>query len=344
MPSNYPPALAKTEDTETPPCPTFPSETPPTNSSYNPSAQTPHVAILLCTYNGERFIEKQLDTIRSQAHTNHSLWVSDDGSTDRTLTILKHHQQRWDKNLFSIQQGPQRGYAANFLSLACREEIDAAYYAFADQDDIWEAEKLSRAIAQLETLGPSVPAMYCARTRLIDEKDRAYGFSPLYRRPPGFGNSLVQSIASGNTMIMNKSARRLLCKAGELEIVSHDWWLYSLVTGAGGVVIYDPVPTVGYRQHEDNVLGASPGLRAKYKRVNLMLDGRFQRWNTINTHALSQARNLLTSNNALILDNFQRAREQAFFTRNYGLWRSGIYRQTTLENLGLTTASLLNKV
>ena len=344
MPSNYPPALAKTEDTDTPPCPTFPPETPTTNSSYNPSAQTPHVAILLCTYNGERFIEKQLDTIRSQAHTNHSLWVSDDGSTDRTLAILKHHQQRWDKNLFSIQQGPQRGYAANFLSLACREEIDAAYYAFADQDDIWEAEKLSRAIAQLEALDPSVPAMYCARTRLIDEKDRAYGFSPLYRRPPGFGNSLVQSIASGNTMIMNKSAQRLLCKAGELEIVSHDWWLYSLVTGAGGVVIYDPVPTVQYRQHADNVLGASPGIKATHKRINLLMKGRFQSWNEINTKALNSARNLLAPENASMLEQFCRARKNWLLPRAYGVWRSGVYRQTIVGDLGLSTAIIFNKI
>lgn len=303
-----------------------------------------HVAILLCTFNGERFLGEQLKSISEQLHDNFSLWISDDGSNDNTVELLRQFQSEWGSRHFSIERGPKNGYAANFLSLACRKAIDADFFAFADQDDVWERDKLSRALNYLQTIDSTTPALYCARTRLIDERGKECGFSPLYKRPPGFGNSLVQSLASGNTMVMNKAARNLLCRAGQLDIVSHDWWLYSLVTGAGGKVIYDRSPTVRYRQHGQNVLGASPGLRATHKRISLLMQGRFQNWNATNTLALNKARELLTPANAAMLDHFSKARTRWLLPRATGVWRSKVYRQTFIGDLGLTTAILFNKI
>jgi hypothetical protein len=81
-----------------------------------------------------------------------------------------------------LRNGPRRGFVANFLSLVCDRSINADYYAYSDQDDIWEPEKLAHAIAWLEKVPGHIPAVFGSRTSLIDEKDRIYGLSPLFQR------------------------------------------------------------------------------------------------------------------------------------------------------------------
>lgn len=308
------------------------------------NSSEPCVAVLLCTKDGDRFLDEQIKSIRTQDHQNIRLFASDDGSTDNTRNILNTHCLSWGEWSFAIKSGPQQGYAANFLSLVCCHEIEADYYAFADQDDIWEADKLSRAISKLKTVPSETPALYCSRTRLVEKNGAEIGYTPLYRRSPSFANSLVQSLSSGNTMVFNQAARDILCQAGQVSIVSHDWWAYSLITGVGGTVMYDPCPGVRYRQHDRNVLGASPGWRATWLRISLILEGRFQNWNTINISALQQARELLTPENRGILDTYTAARSRWLLPRVLGIWRSGVYRQTLIGGLGLLAATLLNKI
>ncbi len=308
------------------------------------SIPEPCIAVLLCTKDGDRFLDEQIKSIRTQDHQNLRLIASDDGSVDNTRNILNTHRLSWDKGSFTIKSGPQRGYAANFLSLVCCQEIKADYYAFADQDDIWESDKLSRAISKLEAVPNGTPALYCSRTRLIEKNGAEIGHTPLYRRPPSFANSLVQSIGSGNTMVFNHAARIILSQVGQIPIASHDWWAYSLITGVGGTIIYDPYPGVRYRQHDGNVLGASPGWRATWLRIRLILRGRFQNWNTLNISALQQTRELLTPESKKILDTYTDARSRWLIPRTLGLWRSGVYRQTLISSIGLITAALLNKI
>lgn len=308
------------------------------------SISEPVVAILLCTHHGSQFLAEQLDSIRAQDHSNHCVWVSDDGSADDTHQILEQHQSYWGQERFCIQSGPQDGFVANFLSLTCFPDIEADYFAYADQDDIWEHDKLSRAIAKLESVPDNIPALYCSRTRLIDKNGRDIGFSPLFDKPPGFANALIQNIGGGNTMVMNKAAREVLRAAGERVVVSHDWWAYLIISGAGGTVFYDPYPTVRYRQHDNNLMGSNSGWYARLRRIQLLFKGRFRNWNNINTGALQQIRNLLTPENQRILDEFCTARDRWLIPRLFGIWKSGIYRQTLLGNLGLIVATILKKI
>lgn len=335
----------KHAEKHTPLTPPDAGESPsPTPAGTGTALRKPKVAVLMCTRDGERFLKQQLDSIRAQRGVELELHVSDDGSTDNTLNILTEHQKTWDNTHFSICEGPGAGYAANFLSLVCNPIIQADYYAFADQDDVWETDKLAAAVEKLAGIPPQTPALYCSRTRLIDEHGRDAGFTPLYRRAPSFANSLVQSLSGGNTMVFNEAARNLLCTAGKPQIVSHDWWAYSLVSGAGGSVIYDPEPRIGYRQHDQNVLGASPGPKAAWLRISLILQGRFKHWNAINTAALNQARELLTPDNQNTLDTYIKARKRWLIPRAVGIWRSRVYRQTRIGDLGLTVATLLNRI
>ena len=307
--------------------------------------KTPKVAILLCTYQGQQYLQAQLDSFVAQTHTNWELWVSDDGSKDGTHAILNQALKAWGKDKISIHNGPKEGFCANFLSLTCKADIKADFYAYSDQDDIWKAEKLERAVAALSTVPKGVPGLYCSRTRVVDADDKPICMSPLFTKTPGFANALMQNIGGGNTMVFNEAARQLLIEAGEkVQVVTHDWWAYLLVSGCGGQVFYDPKPTVRYRQHGSNLVGMNNSWPARLKRIVQLFQGRFREWNDLNVSALLRVRSKLTTDNQVTLDKFIEARQQPVIPRLKGLKKSGIYRQTIFGSLGLVVAAIFNKI
>lgn len=312
---------------------------------HKPQPSVPKVAILLCTMQAQHFLAHQLNSIATQTHPAWAIWASDDGSDDHTHAILEYYQSHWGEDRISIHAGPAEGSTANFLSLTCRADIDADYFAYADQDDVWEADKLERAVAWLKTVPEDVPALYGSRTLLVDARNQHLGYSPLFGRQPSFQNALVQSIAGGNTMVFNRAARDLLRKAGEdVEAITHDWWAYMLVTGCGGQVHYDPYPTVRYRQHASNQFGANRSLSAHLVRAKLLLQGRFRHWVDANVRALQRVQHLMTPENQRILDAFVQARQRRLAYRLLELRRSGVFRQTLLGNLGLLAAATINRL
>ena len=308
-------------------------------------SSTPKVAVLLCTMQAQHFLAHQLNSIATQTHPSWAIWASDDGSDDHTHAILEYYQSHWGENRLSIHAGPSEGSTANFLSLTCRADIDADYFAYADQDDIWEADKLGRAVAWLTTIPDNIPALYGSRTLLVDSRNQHLGYSPLFTKMPSFRNALVQSIAGGNTMVFNRAARNLLRNAGEnVEAITHDWWAYLLITGCGGLVHYDPYPTVRYRQHLNNQFGANQSISAHVTRAKLLLQGRFRGWVDAKVRALEQVRPMMTLENRRVLDDFVQARERRLSARLLGLKRTGIFRQTALGNLGLLAAATINRL
>ena len=305
----------------------------------------PSVAILLCTLRARDYLREQLDSIVNQTHASWSVWVSDDGSDHSTHTILDEYQARLGNPRFTILRGPAQGFAANFLSLACNASIGADYYAYADQDDIWGVDKLAIALQWLEGIPADVPALYCARTSKVDANNQDLGLSELWTKPLGFGNALVQSIASGNTMVFNRAARDLLAAAGpKIQVAAHDWWTYQLVSGCGGRVCYDSRPTVRYRQHRANLIGTNGTWSARLQRARMLLRGRFRNWSQMNIAALNVMRTHLTAESQERLDYFSNARQGGLFARLAALRRSGVYRQTWLGNLGLVAAVILKKM
>ena len=303
------------------------------------------VALLLCTYQGERYLAKQLDSFAAQTYSAWDLYVSDDGSLDGTLTLLEQRRQVWPSHQVKVFDGPNKGFSANFLSLICRPEIQADYYSISDQDDIWNPDKLERAIQWISTVPRNVPGLYCSRTTLVDENEKLLGQSPLFTRPPSFANALVQNIAGGNTMVLNEAARRLIAKAGpHIKVVAHDWWVYIVVTACGGKVRYDPHPSLLYRQHGGNLIGSNAGLRARLRRVRMLFQGSLQEWSDQHLAALTALAQDITPENRRILEIFSHARGQTLMGRLLGVKRSGIYRQTTLGNIGLYAAAFSNRI
>lgn len=305
----------------------------------------PKVAILLCTHNGERFLAEQLDSIAAQTHSNWVIYASDDGSKDNTIQILESYKSQWQPGRLCIEQGPCRGFADNFISITRKSTIEADYYAYSDQDDIWDDNKLEIAISRLKSDPTGKPALYCSRTRLIDAENRMTGFSPLFSKVPSFRNALVQNIGGGNTMVFNSAARDLIIKANEYNsLPSHDWWAYIVISGCGGKVIYDNLCHINYRQHSANLVGSNNTWRARFNRLRAVWSGQFIKWNNQNIAVLCAMRGHLTAENQEILDLYIKMRKAGHMKRLIMYMRSGVYRQTFLENLMLLTALICNKV
>jgi len=302
--------------------------------------QDQRVAVLLGTKDGAAFINEQLESLAAQSWPLVDLWVSDDGSTDGTATIVEAWRSRWNKGSLTLVDGPRQGFPANFRSMIIDPRIEADYYVFCDQD-VWEHDRLGSAVSWMEAQDTDMPLLFCSRTATISATGRAVGYSPLFPRQPSFRNALVQSIAGGNTMLLNRKARDLLAKASAgTDFISHDWWAYLIVAAGGGKIRYEPRPLVRYRQHRTNLVGANVSWRARLSRIGRLRSGQFVAWTDANLRGLALNRDLLTSDAQHCLSLFAGARESGVFKRFSLLRKCGVYRQTVLGTLGLYLAVL----
>ena len=212
------------------------------------------VAVLLSTYNGAQYLEEYLDSLASQDRQDITVFVRDDGSSDETLQILKKHRENSRLTLHMLDSDAHLGAAQSYLRLLGVAGDSFVTYAFGDQDDIWLPDKLTRAVNKLATIPWDVPGLYCSRLEYVDEKARPLKWSNIPRRI-GFGNAVVENIATGCSTVINQSARALILSRLPNAPIMHDWWCY-LVVSCFGSVVFDEYPGVKYRQHGGNAIGA----------------------------------------------------------------------------------------
>jgi len=286
-------------------------------------AQTPHITIALCTYNGAEHLRAQLDSYLAQDHKNWSLWVSDDGSTDSTLEILADFaRNHGPQHPVRVIEGPQQGVAANYLNLLCHPDFPAGITALSDQDDVWLPEKLGYALQHVPA--HEIPCLYGAQSVHVDDTLTPIGASSTRGASPSFPNALVQNIVSGHSAVLSAAALQLVRRAGiARDVPYHDWWLYQLVTGAGGTVIIDERATLLYRQHTANLMGAHTGWRATWERGMQVLGPTFRDWLDANTAALGACHAVLTPDAQKTLAGFARSPRSP-----WRLARLGVRRQT----------------
>ncbi len=146
-------------------------------------------------------------------------------------------------------------------------------------------------------------------------------------------------------MVFNHSALNILRSAKtDSHIVSHDWWTYLLITGAGGVVLYDPTPAIYYRQHSANLIGGNAGWYARFQRFKMLREGSFKKWINYNCEALIPIQHVLTKQNSWALQEFLLARNSGLISRMIKISRLGVYRQTLAGSIGLFIGMLCNKI
>lgn len=301
------------------------------------------VAILLCTFNGERHLQAQLDSIAAQTHGNWALWISDDGSQDGTLAQVHRFKAQHPALSVHVVNGPRQGFAANYMSLVQHNEIQADFYAFADQDDIWLPQRLEASVQGLLPCHAG-PALYCARTQYIDIADQAVGES---HAPPAqctFARALAQNVCAGNTMLFNNAARDLMRRVPAPTVVAHDWLAYLLVTAAGGEVVFDPRIFVQYRQHRGNAMGENRSLAARWHRLKRLYLGDLRQWTHLNLAALAHVHSALTPSSVRTLEAFKAARSGPPWTRWRHLHDSGVRREGRAAQLAYSVALVCNLV
>jgi len=253
------------------------------------------ITVLMATCNGAPYLEPQLHSITTQSRLPAQMIISDDGSTDETPHILRLFANSAPFPVTLID-GPQNGVAQNLLVLQAR--APAGHVAFADQDDVWLPDKLARGADALSRLPANRPALYTARRIITDANLTPCGTTKHPHRAPCFANALVQNIAPGNTIMLNSAAVTLAQSAATAlenrDLPFHDWWLYQLLTGAGGQVIYDRKPALYYRQHGENFLGAGRGVIGRIIRIKTLFDGTYGAWLLAQAKALECSANHLT--------------------------------------------------
>lgn len=206
------------------------------------------VNVLLSTYNGEKYIKEQLDSILNQTYGNIKIYVRDDGSKDKTVEILKQYEK---KQLITFIEGENVGFIKSFFQLvkACDE---ADFVAYCDQDDVWFENKIEMAIEKLQEKDQSKPLLYFSDYDYYDSCMNFQEHCKSKKRLPSFRNSLVDCISLGFNSVYNKKALLLLKRNIPKYSCGHDWWTY-MVCAAMGEVIYDKRYTTKYRRHEKNV-------------------------------------------------------------------------------------------
>ena len=211
-----------------------------------------NIAVLMSTYNGQQYIKEQIESILAQeGDFKLYLWVRDDGSTDGTQQIL---QQYADRGQLQWYTGKNLRSAKSFLDLVSHCP-GYEYYAFADQDDTWYPNKLSRGISAIEQM--QCPAISCANARLVDARGEFLGRN-VYQRIPhdDFYSVVCGGNIMGCTMTFNSKLAQILQRHPVPEAVTmHDAILLDICTLYGGRIVFDMEPYMDYRQHGSNVVG-----------------------------------------------------------------------------------------
>lgn len=232
------------------------------------------VLVLMSTYNGEKYLREQLDSIFKQIDVDVRVLVRDDGSRDSTVKILEEYHQ--NKNLEYIK-GENINWMHSFWFLVNMAN-DCDFYAFSDQDDIWDNDKLKKAVAKLEKLG-NIPAIYCANQRIVDKNMRMLSYTEDKVDITNFTHLellIHGNVFRGCTEVWNHSLQQYILLKNIRDIDEpHDSFIMQIALAVGKVT-KDNTEVMSYRQHELNAVGSKTGLQLcvdKIKKYSMEICG-----------------------------------------------------------------------
>ncbi|MBR2588844.1 glycosyltransferase family 2 protein [Candidatus Saccharibacteria bacterium] len=220
------------------------------------------VTVLLSTYNGEKYLKEQIDSIISQTGVSIRIIVRDDGSSDGTKKILEEYR---NKNLLEWYDGPNLKPAKSFLDLM-KHAGKSDYYAFADQDDFWEPEKIKNALKYFSAADATTPQLYFSNKKIVDHNLKLLADESGKKYDLSFGASMVRNIATGCTMVFNRALLELVNSYSPKYVSMHDAWMYRLCLATAGKVYFDEDAFIKYRQHSGQSIGAEGGFISRVLR------------------------------------------------------------------------------
>jgi len=270
------------------------------------------ISILMATYNGEKYIEEQLESLFTQTNTDFILYIQDDASTDSTWKILNRFYEKYPEKIRLSQLEKNTGNAKfNFLELMARVQDD--YIMLCDQDDVWLPTKIEETLAkmkEMETEYPNQPIIVHTDLTVVDKDLNIISPSFKYAMESDFTRNafpqlLIQNILTGCTCMYNRRLSEYLVRKPNYCIM-HDWWLM-LIASAFGKIGHIDKPTILYRQHGENSVGAQ-----NFRTLAYVLE-RVRKGNEIKKAILitfSQAESILEVFNDLLPDKYKQMARQ----------------------------------
>jgi glycosyltransferase involved in cell wall biosynthesis len=235
----------------------------------------PKIDILMATYNGSAYIDEQIQSILDQTYKNIHLYIRDDLSTDNTVAIINKFQQQYPNKITIVPSKERLGVIRNFSFLM--EQSTADYIMLSDQDDVWLADKVQITLTKMQELetqhGQRIPLLVHTDLKVVDQQ-----LNPIFasfweyaalnvRVQQTFPRLLMQNIITGCAMMMNRSLVKLAAPIPP-KVIMHDWWI-ALVAAAFGAIGCVHQPTMLYRQHSNNQVGAKRSTFIRSFLINL---------------------------------------------------------------------------
>lgn len=300
-----------------------------------------NIAILMATYNGEKFIEDQIKSILKQTCKNWELFIHDDGSTDGTKKIIKRYASRYPLKIHLLTGKSNGNAKKNFFYLM--ENVDSQYLMFADQDDFWKKDKVSITYSEMLALekdnAKDLPLLAFSDLRVVDHNlktisPRMSHYEELKMDNIGFNRLMIQNIVTGCTVMVNKKCKEMALKCTNRDdIIMHDWWC-ALIASYFGKMGYIDEDLILYRQHSVNSVGAKNIHSISYVK-NKLLKYKDQKKILIETeHQIETFVKSYHVNDDYIriysrLYELRKIKRILFLIKN-NIWKSGI-----LRNIGL---------
>ena len=228
------------------------------------------VQILLASYNGEKYISEQIESLLNQTYSDIQILIRDDNSKDQTLSVIKRYVEKYPKKLVLIEDNVKCGSAtSNFMELA--RHATAEYAMFCDQDDYWLPNKvevtLNEMIKAEQEVGSDVPILVFAKYKAVDKDLQDIGMSDkgtqLEKRRTELNHLIVQNCVHGCLSMVNRALYSIMGDYDK-DILMHDWWA-ALIASSMGKIVYIPEALMLYRQHGSNVVGAVKTNSFKYR-------------------------------------------------------------------------------
>lgn len=221
------------------------------------------VTVLLAVFSGEKYLREQIESILNQTVSDIKIVIRDDGSTDSSPQIIDNYAQKYPEKIFVLSGAPTGSAAANFGEML--KAVDDDYIMFSDQDDVWFPDKVRKTLdlmLKTENGENDIPALVHTNLVVTDSRlkvisDSFFDYQKIYPEDLSLNRLLVQNYVTGCTVMINRALKNRALPIPE-GAAMHDWWL-ALSASAFGRIATENEPTIYYRQHSGNQVGAKAG-------------------------------------------------------------------------------------
>ena len=297
------------------------------------------VLILLATYNGDKYLKEQLDSLKLQTYKDFDIIIRDDNSTDDTISIANFY------NIKVVESEYKLGAKGSFGALMeyALQNSDAEYFMFCDQDDVWVNDKIEKTLAKMHTLEKehgSMPFLVHTDLEVVDEKlglinNSFMNFQKINPSKNKLNELLLQNTITGCTVMINRELAKKSFSMPSTAIM-HDWWI-GLIASKFGKIEYINESLIKYRQHDKNTIGAKGFSYFEIIKKGVTLNHKIK----INDNLLQAKAFLEIFENELdvktktMLTEFIMLEQKTFWQKRAVLWKYRLLKQGFIRNVGL---------